>query len=152
MCPPGPVHGSEGTSTLSPLLPAELLVLQLLNRLGVGGKLFIDTHSSLLGPWASKAGTLVSQAARDSQGLVLSKGTFPQLLPPRMSGPGAVSVLKGLHARQRGWLGSGLWSWARGSQGSTHPLTCRPDSNPQNLQGGERWRVLRGQAHPKCKA
>ena len=37
-CPPGPAHGSEGIDTPLPLLPAELLVLQLLNKLEGEGR------------------------------------------------------------------------------------------------------------------
>lgn len=46
MCPGG-THRSEGTSTPS-LLPAELLVLQLLSSLGWGNAIY--RHSSLLRP------------------------------------------------------------------------------------------------------
>lgn len=38
MCPPGPARGSEGIDTPLPLLPAELLVLQLLNKLEGEGR------------------------------------------------------------------------------------------------------------------
>lgn len=46
-------------------------------------RLFIDTHSSLLSLWASRTGTLLSGAARNSQGLHAEKeGASPTAPPP----------------------------------------------------------------------
>ena len=96
VCPPCSARGSDGTDTPSPLLPAELLVLQLLNKLEGEGRGYLETLIYLCShPWAFGPGTLGSQGARNSWSLGAEQD----------SGHGALGGPEMSPGWQTGWLG-----------------------------------------------